>query len=232
MRSTYARLAVAAFAGLLVLSASAPQASGRSVPRPVRIDLSAAAHPHPVSLPVRDAAYRVDAVDGAPIHATTTATASGVCDGCSGQASAVQVLYLHRSPAMTLDNLAVAWDQQCTWCRATAVSLQVVVLSRPGILVPGNRALALDAACRRCAARSAAYQVVVSGTAGARLSTMALGRLRQWAADQVAALSLPLSPALRRSPATQHHGVRGVARLVNADLGSTTVSARARVSLR
>jgi hypothetical protein len=222
------KVVVAAIAGLLVLSASGAQARGFILVGSVSVDLTASAHPVSAATRDIDMAFHVDAVRRARTHAAATATASAICRGCSGEAVTVQVLYLYASPVMILDNVAVAWTQKCRSCRVTAVSLQVAVVRGRGSITPNNRALALNASCTRCHAKSGAYQLVVAGKGQGLLPASTIRQLRAWAADR--ARLLQAAPATRRTMVAQQHALGGVARLVNANLGTGTVAAHARVS--
>lgn len=226
------RLAIATVAGVLLLAAPASQAGGATVTAPVSVDLTASSQPHAGYVPDTDLAFHVDVEQGVGTHAATTATASAICPGCSGQAVSLQVLYLDQAPTSTLDNVAVAWDQGCTLCTATAVSVQVVVVNVKGPLTVNNRALALDAACKWCRARSGAYQVVVSGSAGSRLSDAALSSLKAWAIQRARLLRDPSTSARQSSRTARQDALDSLKAVVNADLGSHTVVARARVASR
>jgi hypothetical protein len=232
MTRNHSRLAIATIVGVLLLAASASQAGGATVTGPVRVDLTASAQPHAGYVPDTDVAFHVDVEQGVGTHAATTATASSICPGCSGQAVSVQVLYLGQAPASTLDNVAVAWDQGCTLCTATAVSVQVVVVNVKGPLSVNNRALAVDAACKWCRARSGAYQVVVSGNADSRLSDAALSALKAWATQRARLLRDPSTSGRQTSPTAKQNALDSLKALVNADLGSHTMAARARVASR
>jgi hypothetical protein len=226
MTSTRSKTIIATMAGLLVLSASG--APARGVTGPVTVDLTASAQPHAAGAHDTDLAFHVDNVQEASTHAATTATTSSVCDGCSGEAVSVQVMYVDHSPVMKLDNVAVAWTQDCSACDATAVSLQVVVVSGPGALITANRALALNAACDTCNATSGAYQLVVSGNAQSRFTAPTLRSLEAWATWQARLLSEPSVHVL--SQLQQKLALRQLALLVNAKLGTGTMAAHARVT--
>ncbi|HEY2878492.1 hypothetical protein [Nocardioides sp.] len=228
MMSSRFKIAVATIAGLVILSASGAEARGPRPAGPVRVDLSASAHPIGAGNRYADTAHRVNTVRGVTTHAATTATASAICRGCSAEAISVQVLYLDRSPTMRLDNVAIAWTQGCASCNATAVSLQVVVVSRPGSLITANRAAALNAACNACHATSGAFQLVVSGKAQSRFSATTLRSLTSWASTQALLLRTP--DLLGLSHLQQRLALKRLAHLVNADLGTRTLGARARVS--
>jgi hypothetical protein len=197
--------------------------------------VTAAANPRTATAPVTDHAFRVASVLWARTKATATATASAVCPGCAGKAVTVQVLYLHGSSRMKLDNVAVAWTQGCDACRATAVSLQVAVVSGSGTLVPSNRALALNAACAGCAATSAAYQVVVVGSRSStqsRLSPTALRTIREWAAARARLLRQGTVSSPSRSLLQQDRALQALAVMVNTQLGTRTATVRTRLADR
>jgi hypothetical protein len=232
MRTHHARLAVATIAGALVLSGAGAQAGEPAPSGPVRVDLSASAHPGTAGTRTRDVAVHVDQVSGVSTRAATTATASAICTGCSGDAVSLQVLYLDAAPSARLDNVAVAWAQGCAWCGASAVSVQVVVVTGAGVRVPGNRALALNASCYRCRTTSAAYQLVVGGAGSARLSSAALDSLRQWATDRVGVLRETRDASLQLARTVQGRALTRLAQTVNTDLGSRTLGTHVRLSRR
>jgi hypothetical protein len=222
------RLAYAAGAALLVLCGSASQAGGAS--GPVRIDLTASAQPQSAAGPTNTVAFRVSSPHDVSAHVATTATASSICSGCSGQAISVQVLYLDHAPAATLDNVAVAWDQKCTTCRATAVSVQVVMARGKGTLTPNNRALAVDASCAACAARAAAFQIVVTGPGQSPMSGAALRQLRAWAVDQARLLQQQPPPTASERPAVKARALDSLKQVVSAAAGTGHVAASARLA--
>lgn len=231
MMSTRLRLAIGSIVGLLALSASGPHAGAVGAGSPVRLDLTASAHPRSAFTPDNDFAYRVDAVAGVPVHAAATATASATCQGCSGAAISVQVLYLDRPPVAKLDNAAIAWTQACEACRAFAVSVQVVRVRHAAYLEPANRALAVTAACTRCRVTAAAYQLVVAGSGDSRLSGSTLRALDAWASDQACRLRAAsrAGTSARNMRVVQSRSLGRIAHRVNAELGTVTIATRARL---
>jgi hypothetical protein len=233
MRTRGSLLALAVTVGLLVLSASGPEAGALGSASPVRIDLTASAHPRLPLGPHTDLAFHVDAVAGVTATSATTATASAACVGCRGEAVSVQVLYVDRAPTGNLDNAAIAWAQSCVACDAVAVSVQVVRVSDTDILWPTNRALAVTAACTACGATSAAYQLVVAGSSLARLSPLTLRGLVAWASERAQQLheASDAGTALRRVRVVQARSLQSLADRVNTELGSATVAARTRLAM-
>jgi hypothetical protein len=227
MSSRGSRLVVAMLAGFLVLAGSRAQAGG--VTPTVRLDLTASAHPRVATAPVVDHAFHADSVASAKTDADATATSSAVCRGCSGHAVSVQVIYVDQSPAVKLDNVAIAWTQGCASCSATAVSLQVAIVSGSGPLTVTNRALALNAACAMCGATSGAYQLVLAGNGSSSLSPTTLSTLRDWASARARLIREPAASGVQLD---QQQALNRIAQLVNADLGTTTVAARVRLSSR
>ena len=226
-----ARLAMAALLGGLLLSAASSSATGDRY-RTADLDLTASAHAGEPGLLVADEAFDVLGSNRRLVKADTSATTSTGCTGCAADAVTLHVLYLSRSHAAHLENAAVTWVQQCGQCRSTALSVQVVVVGR-GEVTANNRALAVNATCSDCATSAAAYQLVVMEPREERLSHSGLGELRDWVDAQAAALR-DAPPALSRKPEAGRLRTlkRSAAReldslgvLVNADLGSVTVSA-------
>jgi hypothetical protein len=231
MMSKRSRLVLASMAGLLVLSASGPSAGAPGVRSVARIDLTASAQPRFPLVPVTDSRFDLDSVVGVPVHAATTATASATCASCSGTAISVQVLYLDHPPTGELDNAAIAWAQSCLACSAVAVSIQVVQVRDAGSLMPTNRALAVTTGCSLCRASSAAYQLVVAGGGRYHLTAGTLRALDTWASERAVELSELSSArnAKRWVRAGQARSLGRIARRVNAELGTATIAARARV---
>jgi hypothetical protein len=229
--SLQSALAIATVTGLLLVSGGASQQGGGAYHDPRRIDLTASAHPTPVRN-VQDLAFRVGTAQGVRVRAATTSTASATCGRCWGRAVSVHVLYLDSAPVMRLDNVAVAWTQGCARCRATAVSIQVVLVTDAGSMMPNNRALSLTAMCKHCKARAAAYQLVVGGETPSRLSDAALDSLRAWGADRARLLRDRSIYEAQRSRAGKARSLDTRAQLVNRDLGTHVVVARARLSGR
>ena len=185
-RSAVAPVVVAA----LVLVASIGGSSPAAHPGPTQgtLDLLASAHPTAVEPAVTDAVYDVARARGREVKADTAALTSSTCDGCSGESSALHVVYLARPQRADLDNVATAWAQGCTGCTSTALSVQVVVVRGAPTAVPNNRALSLTAACEGCRTSALAFQVVLVSERATPLSDEALDELRAWFDEQAAAL--------------------------------------------
>ena len=117
-------------AAALVLVASIGGSSPAAHPGPTQgtLDLLASAHPTAVEPAVTDAVHDVARVRGRDVEADTAALASTTCDGCTGESTALHVVYLSRPQRADLDNVATAWAQECTGCTSTALSVQVVVV--------------------------------------------------------------------------------------------------------
>lgn len=215
-------LGAGAICALLVAATSTSSSVVHRHHQPRDVDLAAAAHPGPGRTRVVDEAFDVGAAFRRDVHADTSAITSATCDGCTGEATALQVFYVRRARDTTLDNQAVAWSR-CEACRATAVSLQVVVVRRVREVTANNRALAFNAACTDCRTSALAYQLVVVEGGGDRLSPDAVQHLRAWVDQRAADLrrGAPAARSLRStSPAVQR-----LKDLVNAELGSTTLVA-------
>lgn len=185
------------------------------------LDLTTSAHPTEATRSDSDQAMEVSSARSRSVHAHTSALASADCDGCRGNATSLQVLYVHHASNVTVDNAAVAWSQ-CVDCGSTALSVQVVVLDGGHRIKADNRAFAANAACSACNTAALAYQLVVASPRRAHLSKSALRDLRHWVAAQSAALRGPGSPFYRQPTAKARRAAGTLANLVNGDLGSRT----------
>ncbi len=187
-------------------------------------DLTAAAHPSVARPDVVDEAFATSWPLWSAVKADTSATASATCDGCHGDAVALQILYVDKAHNAEVDNAAVAWSQ-CQDCRATATSVQLVVIRYGRDITANNRALSANAACVRCVSNALALQLVVVDPDGERLTREEEQELRAWVDGQAESLKAPPpSAAARRTADSQT--VASLADLVNRDLGSRTVIAR------
>lgn len=186
----------------LVLVASIGGSSPAAHPGPTQgtLDLLASAHPTAVEPVVADAAHDVVRARGRDVEADTAALTSTTCDGCTGEGTALHVVYLSRPQRADLDNVATAWAQECTGCTSTALSVQVVVVRGAPTLAPNNRALSLTAACQGCRTSALAFQVVLAADRATPLSADALGELRAWFDEQAAALRASVVVAPPPSP--------------------------------
>lgn len=225
-------VALAAACSLLVTVLVVASGSAR---RPVvsawqrTMDLSATALPGPADPHVRDSAVRVRRSAGRAVQADANAVGSAGCDGCTAEAAALQVIYLHRPKETELNNVATAWSAECDDCRSSGLSLQVVVVREGAELTANNRAFAANVACTLCAAEAAAYQLVVLSPGVARLDGKEMGRLRTWVDLQrralrqgTAAAARPSARPRKRAPAADLSQVEA---LVVGALGGTTLVA-------
>ncbi|MGH1561318.1 hypothetical protein [Mumia sp. DW29H23] len=162
-RTTTAGLALA-LGGILVAtgSAAATGAAARHGDEVGTVDAVASSQPtgaHPTD---SDEVVKYRWKDSRRLKADAVATSSAVCDGCSGDAVTLEVVYGWRTRSATADNVASAWSSCGMSCGASALSVQLVVLPRGRTIEANNRALALNAACTECRSVAAAYQVVVA----------------------------------------------------------------------
>jgi len=207
-------------------AAGAP--SGQSWDRwmlPRNPDLTATAIPGPESPHVVSKAMRVARVGVLPFKADATASGSATCDGCTADASALQIVYVPRGSRGTVDNVATAWSR-CADCRATALSVQVVVVQGPPEIRANNRALSVNATCEGCHSASAAFQVVVAGADDLRMSTPDRRELEAWVAEQAARLRDTSSQPPARRVRPDRRALQDLERLVNDSLGTRTVQRR------
>jgi hypothetical protein len=181
----------------LVLVASIGGSSPAAHPGPTQgtLDLLASAHPTVAEPAVTDAVYDVARARGRDVKADTAALTSTTCDGCSGESTALHVVYVPRPQRADLDNVATAWAQGCVGCTSTALSVQVVVLRGAPTTAPNNRALSLTAACEGCRTSALAFQVVLVSDRATPLSAEALGELQAWFDEQAAALRASVAVA-------------------------------------
>ncbi|GAB7003842.1 hypothetical protein JCM18899A_13140 [Nocardioides sp. AN3] len=215
-----------AVAGALLLLLGPAGASG---PRPdqssPRLDLTASAQPSAALPHDADHATQISSTTRRTVRAHATALASATCDGCRGEATTLQILYVGHATRVTVDNAAVAWSQ-CVTCGGTAVSVQVVVLLGGRQIRAQNRALATNASCEKCATAALAVQLVVVSPHRTRLSKRAIRQLRDWVAHQSTALrAVSATVPLSRRRAVARDQVRDagtVAFVVNSDLDSRT----------
>lgn len=222
------RLAVYGVLCLTLVSGSAGATVGSRDTYPRKdLDLTASSQPSSAGPKVTDTAMTVTWTFSQVAKADTVATSSATCDGCAGDAAALQVLYLPRAAQADLDNAATAWSQQCVECGATALSVQVVVAREASRVTPNNRAMAVNAACERCDSASAAFQLVVLAPEVHRMSDEALDELRTWFAEQAAALQAPAPWERRRSAegTDPEQALDSLERLVNGELDSVTATA-------
>ncbi|QAY69079.1 hypothetical protein [Xylanimonas protaetiae] len=195
-----ARAAAGIVAGVLLVAGGVSSRSHWSTSAS-DVDLVTAAHADVGRTAVEDAQARTVAVARGG-HATATATASTVCDGCSGRAATVQVAYVARG-GITADNVAAAWATG-TSGTATSASVQVVI-QRPGTdVVATNRALAVGTACSACTTDATAVQVVVLSRRDRKVSVQVQALLQQLA--DLLGTPVPTGPRLRE--AGHHHGAR------------------------
>lgn len=186
IRSAVAPLALTSLLLVAAVGGSAPAA--HRDPEPRSLDLLASAHPTSAEPAVSEVAFDAVRAQGREIAADTAALTSTTCDRCTGESSALHVVYVPRGHEVRLDNVATAWAQGCQGCTSTALSVQVVVLRGRPVAVPNNRALALNAACDGCRTSALAFQVVLIADRATPLSADALAELRAWFDEQSALL--------------------------------------------
>jgi hypothetical protein len=226
MTSTFKAAALAAGALVLLFAPAGAYPAHRDDPTggARNLDLTASAHPSPADPNATDQAFDTSSRWTRTVRADTTALSSVTCDGCNGDATTLEVLYLHHARDASVDNAAVAWSQ-CADCGGTAVSVQVVVLVDGRKVRADNRAFAVNAACSGCNTAAVAYQLVVVAPDRSRLSNEAMQELRAWVAAQAAALRHdPAAPSRRPLAAAraEQRAADGLEGLVNGDLGSRT----------
>jgi hypothetical protein len=123
-------------------------------------------------------------------RARAASTASALCDGCSGEARTVQVVYVSSGGGVAADNVAVAWSS-CNSCGSSALAVQVVAMRHAGDVVATNRALAVNTACTGCETDSLAIQYILVGGTGRNLSARVKSLLDALSAQLGEDLSAP-----------------------------------------
>lgn len=205
-------------AAVAVVGVAMALPAGDAVAEHSRAMLVASAHASPG---VPDASERQTswAQLGRGGRGAATATASATCDGCSGEATGVQVVSAHGG--ISADNVAVAWSS-CIGCSARAVSVQVV-LARTGQIVATNRALAVNAACIECSTEAVAVQFVLQGVSRDEMSPSA----RRVLDELVAQLDQQLGPGATGSTArgrTLPADLEAEGEALRRDLGAASVA--------
>lgn len=163
--------------------------------------------------------------------ATAVAAGSTECDGCSGTATTLQVVYFDGAGTVSADNVANAISL-CPTCSTgpvtAAVSVQVVIARRADQVVVNNRSFAANVNCTGgCQTKACALQFVLVGGTRKDLSAASkdlIGRLQDALAGKLAATAGQPSVQARASAegATASIADQLQAVLVK-DTGSTTV---------
>lgn len=170
--------------------------------------------------------------------ATAVAAVSTECDGCSGSATTLQVVYFDGAGTVSADNVANAVSQ-CPGCTAGAssatVSVQVVIARRADQLVVNNRSFAANVDCVGCRTTACAVQFVLVGGSRKDLSAASkdlIGQLQDALAGKLAATAGQPSAQARSSAesATASTADQLQAVLVK-DTGSTTVQRKVDVQV-
>ena len=214
--------------GLVLVQPAAEAEGGHS-----RAELAASAQASPTQPTVTESLTSWDKV-GRDGKASTVATASATCDGCSADATAVHVVRSIGGGIASADNVATAWSASCTGCAATAVSVQVVLVAGSGPIVANNRSLALNATCVGCSSEATAVQFVLIGSKRSELSEAAEELLTQLAAqlanDQSAAAGpSPSTAGARKGKAlvrTPSDLAAAEGRRLQLDVGASAVTVR------
>jgi hypothetical protein len=174
--TTIKRVVLASCAVLALGATAAGSAGAERTPRH-QLEAAALAIPNAAGDHDRAVALRFDTARGHAVQITGTATTSVTCDGCTGDAVTLQVIYLRKGTTFVARNAAVAWAADCTGCSGSALSVQVVIARSAAGVSAANRALALNAGCVRCRTTAAAVQLVFVGAANRSLSAAAVAQL-------------------------------------------------------
>ena len=153
--------------------------------------------PHVVSTRQRrlHSAARVITVDSA-------ATASSACDGCTGDAVTLQIVYLRHARDMTVENLASAMSS-CVGCASSALSVQVVIGQTPQVLTANNRSMAVNSSCTGCTTTAAAYQFVLVSNSQRDLSRQGRALVAQIRDEMEQLLSARQVPQVSQPDSTE-----------------------------
>lgn len=181
-------------------------------------DLVASANPATPHSSDVDRTAMFDRGRGKRTQADAVASSSATCNGCSGTATAVQVISFGKARKGTADNLANAWST-CDNCRTTSVSIQVILI-RPGTTVTArNRALAANVGCSGCSTTAVAVQLVVVTTKRDALSRQARKDLEALAAQLESELpGATRTKAARTAAAKNKLGLARIQTLVRQEL--------------
>ena len=204
------RRTVLAVVGVVALGAATTTASVAYV-RSAGTEVSSIALTSKPQPNVRDDAFDISRLGGwglpglshASVDADASATANSECDGCDATATTLSIVYLDGARTGNFDNVAAAWNKECTQgCASTSVSVQVVIGSSRLVkkVSANNRALSLNLLCSGCRASSEAFQLVMLTPKGKTLSWRDVRDLRNFINSRVAALSAPATPSLRAAP--------------------------------
>jgi hypothetical protein len=197
------------------------------------MDAASSAQPTTAMPKVTDRSYRIRYSEQPSIKGDAVATAAATCDGCSGSANTVQVLYLTGTKLARVDNVATAWSK-CDSCRSKAVSLQLVLLSGDGTVVANNRSLADNFDCTGCKTVAAAYQIVFQHVAAAPSESLRQ-QLDDWAGRQAATLHAGTGKVGKadrlRASRVASNGLAGLQSLVAKNTGGSVVRKSAAVKL-
>lgn len=187
-------------------------------------DLVASANPAAPGSADTDRSAMYERGRGKRIQADAVASSSAGCNGCTGTATAVQLISFGKARKATADNMATA-SSSCANCRATSVSVQVIVI-RPGTNVTArNRALAVNAACKGCSTAAVAVQLIVVTKQRDALSRSARKQLEAFAAQLEADLNATARTKAARQSATtrSRNGVADIQALLRKDLKPTEI---------
>lgn len=162
--------------------------------------------------------------------ATAVAAGSTMCDGCSGTATTLQVVYFDGSGTVSADNVANAVSQ-CPGCAGGAstavVSVQVVIARRADQLVVNNRSFAANVDCAGCQTKACAVQFVLVGGNRRDLSAASkdlIGQLQDALAGTLAATTGQPQAQARTSAESATASIADQLQAVLVkDTGSTTV---------
>ncbi|MCG2620460.1 hypothetical protein LVY72_00870 [Arthrobacter sp. I2-34] len=192
------------------------------------LDSASSAQPSAARPEVRDTSQDLVHVSGGPAKADALAAASAACDGCSGDATTLQVAYFDGGKGTAAaDNVASAWAT-CAGCSASAVSVQIVLVPRRGAIDANNRAIAVNASCAGCSTSAAALQFVLASGPRRQLSAAAaelVGQARAQLAERLeSAARKPNARTAKtdaRSAAAQT--ARQLEQIIAKDLGTVDI---------
>jgi len=215
------RLGATVLAASLLLATTAT--SGTLIQRRGQdFDLVASANPATPQSTDVDRTAMFDRGHGKRTQADAVAGSSATCTGCSGTATAVQVISFGKARTGTADNLANAWAT-CSGCRATSLSVQVLLVRPGGTVTARNRALAVNVACTSCTTAAVAVQLVVV-TKHDTLSRQGRKDLQALTAQLESELAgATRTKASRTDAAKNRIGLAGIEALVRKELKPTEI---------
>lgn len=225
LRASAVGLAAAGLLAAQIVPASAAPGNGQGVAwgQYMHVASRAIPNPHRPQASDTDQVWGPLRPNGGP--ASASATVQNDCAGCSGTATALQVLTSPGVFTLRADNAANALTTG-DYARSTAVSVQVIATAEARNIIANNSATAVNVGCTGCVTNSVAIQFILVGVAQRELSPTARSVVAQiegaLAASLDASTTAPAAPSLRaaRARTSTDDAVRQAAAVIAADTGA------------